>query len=978
MTDSDQQNSNVTKSYVIAALMILITFLLAAWFANTQRASHFQSRLNDFQLLQLTKQQLLQQEAERKLELAVDLIAADPTLQQLLLQAAERYQQQGPRADLSAIRQQLLPILNGYWQKVTLYGASQLHLHLAPDAFTLLRAHRPERHSDSLISIRPLVMHSLTSATRVTGTELGRHGLSLRAVVPVFNSQQDVQAAIELGFDLQSVFASRQQYYATSEASAGDLVKEARQGMVLLVKPTMTTALYDDVRAKWLTSALWDSPSPSDMLQFWLNNKRIPENVSSPQQLILDFNERTFAVSLLPWPVWGQYNQQNGQLVSLSWHDISTQVNAQQRTDKIIWLIWLAACLSMLFLVVLLVTFLRRQARREVSQQQKLVKQSEQKLSALYQLSPLPILLNRFSDGAFVEANPAMEKLTGYSLAEVKQLSYWDLTPERYAAAEQEQLNALTEYGRYGPYIKQYRHKNGELIDIELNGVLFSDDRDEKFIWTIISDIRELKRLEKLKEDFVSTVSHELRTPLTSIGGSLGLVLGGIGGELSPKTEKLLRIAHKNSQRLNLLINDLLDIEKLAAGKMRFDEAPVLLPKLLHDAIEHNQPYARQLDIVLSLGSVPEVQIFVDAARIQQVLTNFLSNAIKFSRANTEVVLAAEQIAERVRISVQDQGPGITPDNQQHLFQRFSQLELTSGRAKSGTGLGLAISREIARQSGGEVGVSSTPGVGATFWLELPLYQAASSVNSEDAILVIEDDIDTAHLLCEFLKSEHYQTDWAADSKTAWQKMTERKYAAITLDLKLQNENGADFFLRLRDNPATADLPVLIISAHVEQGKLQLAALANAIDWIEKPVSPEMLSLKLGQLLSQLPFQDRNHRILHVEDDSDIVTIMRLQLENQCEYQSVATLSGARSLLATERFDLILLDLGLPDGHGISLLATIAETQGDIPVVIFSAQQVSIENKLKVQAVFSKSRINTGLLAKYLKKIVNDDDGINQ
>lgn len=166
-------------------------------------------------------------------------------------------------------------------------------------------------------------------------------------------------------------------------------------------------------------------------------------------------------------------------------------------------------------------------------------------------------------------------------------------------------------------------------------------------------------------------------------------------------------------------------------------------------------------------------------------------------------------------------------------------------------------------------------------------------------------------------------------------------------------------------------MPVLIISAFVEQGKLQLAALANALDWLEKPVTPELLSLKLGQLLSQLQGKKRYQRILHIEDDSDIVTIMRLQLDRQCDYQAVTSLAQAGKILQQQRFDLILLDLGLPDGNGMSLLNAITQSQGDIPVVIFSAQDLSVENKQKVRAVFSKSRINTEILAKYLKNILN-------
>ncbi|WP_052748906.1 response regulator [Arsukibacterium ikkense] len=959
------QKANPYKLYVVVAALVFFVFLLAAWHSATQRQHYHENLIAEFASVQQAKQQVLQQEVGHQLEIAVKLIAADRQLTELILQAAARYQQEGANADLSSLRQQIAPILDRYWQTLTPSGASQLHLHLAPDAFTLLRAHRPERHSDSLANVRPMIMHSLNTAMPVTATEQGRHGLGLRSVVPVFNQQQQMVAAIELGFDLQNVFAQRQGPGATAAP-----YKVAEQGIALLVKSEITEVFHPDIRKDWLQTEMWSTYNPSDMLQFWLENYQIKGTVAQATQQILHFNQHTFVVSLQPWPVWGETLQQSGQLVSISWQDISSQISAQQRAETIIWSMWLLAGVVTLLLGIWLVLFLRRQARREVSGQQKLLKQSEQKLSALYQLSPLPILLNRFSDGAFVEANPAMEQLVGYKPEELKQLSYWDLTPECYADAEQQQLKALTETGRYGPYIKQYKHKNGELIDIELSGVLFSDAKDETFIWTIIKDISDIKRIEKLKDDFVSTVSHELRTPLTSIGGSLGLVLGGAAGELSPKAAKLLSIAHKNSQRLNILINDLLDIEKLVAGKMEFNEAEVPLLVMLEDVKTQIQPYAEQYQVSIKLDIKDNVKLWVDQSRIQQVLANFLSNAIKFSPKGGEVLLSTALNAQRVRISVADNGPGIAEIDQHRLFKRFSQLEQNTEKLKSGTGLGLAISREIILQAGGEVGVSSVPGQGATFWFELPVYQVPVFKDADNAILVIEDDADTAHLLCEFLKAENYASDWAPDISTAWQKLAKRQYSALTLDLKLKDENGADFFLRLRDNPATANLPVLIISAHIEQGKLLLAAIANALDWIEKPISPEMLSLKLGQLLSQLPRLDRVHRILHVEDDHDIVTIMRLQLEQLCEYQAVASLAAAKKILQ-QQFDLILLDLGLPDGDGISLLSTISATQGDIPVVIFSAQDVTPDNTARVKAVFSKSRINTEVLAKYLKNMLN-------
>lgn len=954
------------KFFFFMAFVLLFIFIFTNIYTQTNRKQYSQALIADIYRVQQTKQRLLQQEAERQLELAVGLIAADQQLRALIYDAAAAYNAAGINADLASLRQNIQPILAAYWQQLVPFGASQLHLHLAPDAYTLWRAHRPDRHSDVLKEIRPMIMSSLTQAKAITATEQGRHGLGLRAVMPLTDLEGQAVAAIELGFDLQNVFS-----HSKLRLQNGAAFNHATEEYIeLLINPTATAVLHEDMQSAWFSSQNWSAHSPSEMLMFWLKNNLIPAQITGATQLILPFEERTFALSLIPWPLWGQTDP-NATLVSVSWQDISAQMTAQRRVDRAIGITWFITIVAILLLSVFLISLLRRQAKQEMTEQQRLVKKSEQKLSALYQLSPLPILLNRFSDGAFIEANPAMEALVGYSLDELSTLSYWDLTPDYYAKAEQAQLKSLIETGRYGPYFKQYNHKNGELIDIELNGVLFNDGTGESYIWTIIKDIREIKRVERLKDDFVSTVSHELRTPLTSIAGSLGLVLGGAAGELSAKAEKLLSIAHKNSQRLNLLINDLLDIDKLMAGKMRFSQELVALPKLLADTLEQNQPYARQHQVTLTLLAVPKLYLWIDSARIQQVLANFISNAIKFSPVNEEVLISAIQIGEQVRISIKDNGPGIMLIDQHRLFKRFSQLEQYE-QSKGGTGLGLAISREIVIHSGGDVGVYSVPGEGATFWFELPVHQALKKVAQLGTILVVEDDRDTAELLCELLEAQNYTAEWAADSKTAWQKLQAQKFVAITLDLKLKNESGADFFLKLRDNVATANLPVLIISAFVEKGKLQLSALANALDWIEKPVSPEVLGLKLGQLLNQLPRLDRYHKILHIEDDLDIVTIMRLQLEGLCEYHAVASVSEARIALAEERYELVLLDLGLPDGDGMTLLPTIIECQGEIPVVIFSAQDVSLADSARVKAVFSKSRINTELLARYLRKILDN------
>ncbi|HSC68730.1 MAG TPA: PAS domain-containing protein, partial [Cellvibrio sp.] len=201
----------------------------------------------------------------------------------------------------------------------------------------------------------------------------------------------------------------------------------------------------------------------------------------------------------------------------------------------------------------------------------KVIARNEQKLSTLYNLAPVAIVLNSLADGRFVECNPEFAKIIGYTPAEIQRTRYADITPAEYTESDREVIEGLLHSGRYGPYEKQYIHKDGHLIPVLLNGVLIENAEGVQQIWSFIQDITERKRIEQMKNEFVSAVSHELRTPLTSISGSLGLIGSGMLGELPDGVQNMLAIAHKNAQRLTLLINDLLDMEKLLAGKMAFD-----------------------------------------------------------------------------------------------------------------------------------------------------------------------------------------------------------------------------------------------------------------------------------------------------------------------------------------------------------------------------------------------------------------------
>lgn len=347
--------------------------------------------------------------------------------------------------------------------------------------------------------------------------------------------------------------------------------------------------------------------------------------------------------------------------------------------------------------------------------------QSEARLRGLFEFSPIGIALNDMATGQFIDLNDALIRPTGYTREEFVSLSYWDVTPIEYQPEEEQALLSLKTTGRYGPFEKEYIRKDGSRYPVRLQGMLSQEQDGRQVIWSLIEDISERRKLDKMKDQFIATVSHELRTPLTSIKGSLGLLSGGAVGHLPAKAQALVVTAERNAQRLSLLINDLLDMEKLVAGKMPMNLSVQWLAPLLDETIESMDGYSEQHKVyILTPASWPRVQVNVDAPRLAQALTNLLSNAIKFSPQGEAVEVQVKPYANTVEISVCDHGPGIDPIFRAQLFQRFSQADGSDTRKLPGTGLGLAISQEICQQMGGEVGYRDAIGGGANFFIELP------------------------------------------------------------------------------------------------------------------------------------------------------------------------------------------------------------------------------------------------------------------
>jgi PAS domain S-box-containing protein len=320
--------------------------------------------------------------------------------------------------------------------------------------------------------------------------------------------------------------------------------------------------------------------------------------------------------------------------------------------------------------------------------------------------------------------NPAWEDITHFKIEETLGRNFLDFVYHDDVDHAVATFKKLCDYDitTYNGELRFY-DKGGQFrwIELTIQSEIEESTNQPRFTGTL-NDVTERRRIAQLQSEFVSVVSHELRTPLTSIRGSLGLLDAGMAGHIDEAPLKLIKIAHKNSQRLVTLVNDILDMEKLMAGKMSLNMSSINLISLVELAIEANTAYALTCNTQLILLKNPaEAMVIADPDRLMQVLNNLLSNAAKFSPPEHAVEVSISIKSTHARVSVRDYGSGIPVQFRARIFSAFAQADTSDTRKQGGTGLGLKISKTLIEKMGGEIDFESEEGVGTCFWFSLPL-----------------------------------------------------------------------------------------------------------------------------------------------------------------------------------------------------------------------------------------------------------------
>ncbi len=542
--------------------------------------------------------------------------------------------------------------------------------------------------------------------------------------------------------------------------------------------------------------------------------------------------------------------------------------------------------------------------------------------------------------------------------------------------------------------------------ELEATNSNLSLQRDalEKAQLALAQKMHELERASRYKSEFLANMSHELRTPLNSSLILAKLLADNKQGNLNEEQVKFASTIYSAGNDLLALINDILDLSKIEAGKVELRSEPITLARLLEPVSRMFEPVAKQKNVRLSLSVFDsQASIETDAQRVQQILKNLLSNAFKFTERGT-VSLTVEPDRDGYSLAVRDTGIGIAKNHHAAIFEAFQQADGTTNRRFGGTGLGLSISRDLAHMLGGELTVESELGAGSCFTLTLPKVflpvrngQQDSSKDPSSAsepaqpgalpaeptptpppagqvetpafpddreqidpqrrlLLIIEDDVSFAEILAALARELSFQFLVAHSAEEGVRLALQFLPAAIILDVNLPDRLGLTVLDRLKQNGSTRHIPVHVMSV---EDYSRMALSMGAAGYLLKPIQRDELVNVFTDMKERLT---RLRRLLIVEDDAvQREAVTELLKSEEIEIVAVSTVAEARQQLAAGSFDCVVTDLSLPDASGYDLLESMAndEAYAFPPVIVYTGRLLTADEEQRLRR-FSNSIIVKG------------------
>jgi len=597
-------------------------------------------------------------------------------------------------------------------------------------------------------------------------------------------------------------------------------------------------------------------------------------------------------------------------------------------------------------------------------------------------------IIVREVDGRIVQWNAGAQEIYGWSAAEAVGQNSHQLFQTVFPGSLEDLQAEIASRGRWDGELLHTR-RDGTRITVETRHILIGrTDAQPGYVLEINRDIsarkeaqaavnalnsklasankelelrnREVERANQLKSEFLASMSHELRTPLNAIIGFSDLLSEQTAGPLVPKQLRFVNHIQQGARHLLALINDILDLSKVEAGRLELNRENVSVPVVLAEVLTSIRPAAAAKNIVVQSSIGTEVMVFADRVRFKQILVNLLSNAVKFTPENGRIWVEAGERRGRLTVSVSDTGLGIPLEEQEAIFDAFHQAGATTKGVKEGTGLGLAITKRLVEEHGGRIWVESEPGKGARLSFTMPagrtlgeqdapgMGEAASEMappRERPLVLVVDDEAPARELLTSWLEPAGYEIITASSCAEALAKAAEHAPDAITLNMLMPGKGGWDALYELKKTPVTSSIPVIVVTV-VDEPKVGLAL--GAAEYLVKPVNKDVLLQTIGRYIG--PGSNGPAKILVVDDESGTRELLKEMLESD-GYIPVLAGSGKEALEALGRISVsaILLDLIMPEMDGFEVLVRMKEDTAlrHIPVLVLTAKDLS-DNEIEM------------------------------